>query len=156
MLVRSFSWLNVILPEIYNATITLGRGNFVGDVTSLNLWSADVTWNHIAMLALNPGNAAGNLFSWKSLKEQNIAGTFQEIEPSSSHQRAGDKFRLKKFFKERFLCEIISVFHHLCFYGKHCLTNEACSSEECSLFCPQNFSWKNASHLMPSLQSKYM
>lgn len=87
---RSYSWLNVTLPEIHNATIILGDGHFVGDITNLNLWSVDFTWSEIVMLALNPGNAPGDLFSWKNLKEQAYAGTLKTIEPSTSHQRSGN------------------------------------------------------------------
>ena len=96
--VRSHSWLNVTLPEIHNATIRLGDGNFVGDITSLNLWSADFTWNEITMLAFNPGNAAGDLFSWKGLKKQAYAGTFKVIEPSVSHQRPGSNNNNNLFY----------------------------------------------------------
>ena len=76
--------LNVTLPELHNATIRIGDRVFDGSITSLNLWSVKFLMNMITSLALNPGNAAGDIFSWKSLK---TLGEFSS--PSSCHERPG-------------------------------------------------------------------
>ena len=86
--------LNVTMPEIHNGTIRIGDGTFVGDITSLNLWSMAFTWNMIVSLALNPGNAAGDIFSWKRLMEQSYQTRLSV--PSTCRQRPGkDNFPLR-------------------------------------------------------------
>jgi hypothetical protein len=73
------------LPPIINGELKIGDEDFHGDITNLNLWSFKLSLNRIVTLALNPGNAAGDLFSWKSVKE---AG-YVVSAPSKCHNRQG-------------------------------------------------------------------
>ena len=76
------------LPELHESSIRIGDRAFVGSITSLNLWSVVFSLNMITSLALNPGNAAGDIFSWKSLREQSFLGKFSA--PSDCHKRTGN------------------------------------------------------------------
>ena len=87
---RNNRGLNVTLPEIHNGTMRIGDGAFVGDIASLNFWSVVFTYNMIVSLALNPGNAAGNIFSWKSLQEPGYLAKFTV--PSTCHERPGRSY----------------------------------------------------------------
>lgn len=77
--------LNTTLPEIHNGAIKIGGVAFVGEITCLNLWSVSLSREMIEILALNPGNAAGDLFSWKSLNEEGYS--VRKHSPSSCYQR---------------------------------------------------------------------
>ena len=90
--------LNITLPETYNATIIIGDGIFIGDITSLNMWSTFHHATFIDCLAMNPGNAAGDLFSWKSLKEDGNWKNFTKISPSTCHKRPGKLIKVHNDF----------------------------------------------------------
>lgn len=78
--------LNGGLPEVPNANVRIGDKDLHADITSLNLWSFSLTQKMIVTLALNPGNVAGNLFSWKMVQE--TAGIVVSS-PSKCHNRPG-------------------------------------------------------------------
>ena len=76
---------NTNLPNLINGDVRIGFHNFNGDITGLNLWSIDIYLNLAVILALNPGNAGGDIFSWKSVKEDGHAVS----SPSKCHNRPG-------------------------------------------------------------------
>lgn len=73
------------LPEIMNGHALIGDSNFHGDITAINLWSSDLSLNMIVTLAQNPGNVAGNIFSWKFVEDNG----FGVSAPSKCHNRQG-------------------------------------------------------------------
>ena len=77
------------LPKIINGVAHIGDSNFHGDITGINLWSFELSLNTIVTIALNPGNAPGNIFSWKFVEDAGYAVSA----PSKCHNRQGKHVR---------------------------------------------------------------
>ena len=80
---------NKQVQEINEGTVKIGDVDFHGEITSLNLWSVDFSREMAVALALNPGNAVGDILSWKSVDDPSGFENGVRIAPSGCHDRVG-------------------------------------------------------------------
>ena len=69
--------------------VELGDNNYVGDITCVNVWSRRISKSFIVLLAIQRGNAVGDLFSWTMLENKDDIRNATKIVPSTVPNERG-------------------------------------------------------------------
>lgn len=83
---KSNIYSNQTLQKISSVTVELGGNYFIGEMTDVNAWFKLFGFQFIGVLALQPGNAMGDLFAWTMLEENEDT---RKVSPSA-FQKRGD------------------------------------------------------------------